>query len=79
MVPCGPEISNVFRDRHQPPISANRDRHQKLIRFSACCSAYRILIRFGGIRLQPVSPDQTPENRRQKSNDFSDAQMASKV
>ena len=45
------ESQTFFGNAENGPISA-ADRHRKVIRFSARCSAYRILIRFRGIETQ---------------------------
>ena len=54
----------VFRGRHQTTDKCRPDGHRKLIRFSGRGSAYRILIRFGGIEPRAARADQTPRNRQ---------------
>jgi hypothetical protein len=67
-----PGNSTVFRERDQTTDKCRRDRHRKLIRFSARTFAHRIAVRFAGIGPQAVRADPTPGNRRQNSNVFSD-------
>jgi MFS family permease len=55
-----PGNSSLFRDRHQTTNKCRRDRRRKLIRFSARCSACRILIRFGGMRAQAARAHKAP-------------------
>src|ERR1700724_3892809 len=45
-----PEISILFRERHQTTDNCRCERHRKLIRFSARGSVHRIAVRFRGMR-----------------------------